>query len=244
MNQINNKINSIFLLPSLLTIGSLFCGYYAIIESFAGNFLNAGNSLFIALILDGLDGKIARITNTTTLFGAELDAFADIVSFGVAPAIVIFKWKLFLLGHLGWFIVFLYCACAGLRLARFNSRKSEDNNYFIGLPSPAASVLVVGFMYICSEFNLNNNFSINIMAFISIIASISMISTIRYYSFKNINFHKSGKFTVLLFLFFLLSLLIISPSAMIYSFFICYTLSAYILLLLKIFSKKNKVVKD
>ena len=244
MHPLNNKINSIFLLPSLVTLGSLFCGYYAIIQSFTGHFLIAGNILFIALILDWLDGYIARITNTTSLFGAELDSFADIVSFGVAPAIVILKWKLYLLGNMGWFIVFLYCACAGLRLARFNTRKSVDNNFFIGLPSPAASVLIVGYMYICIDYNFNNKISIIITALLSILASLSMISTIKYYSFKKLNFHKSGKFSVLFLLFLLFLLLISSPSVMIYVFFVGYFLSAYVLQLSKLYTKiYNKVIK-
>ena len=222
------KVSPIYLLPSMLTLGAMFCGFYAIIQSIAANFIAAGIALFIAMILDSMDGRVARLTHTSSPFGAELDSLADMVSFGVAPAVAVFNWQLHIWGKFGWLFAFIYCACAGLRLARFNTMTGiTDKKYFIGLPSPSAAALVVGFIYICANYDLNNRFFTISGTIITIIASLSMISNIKFYSFKELNVHHRGRFRILLVFLLILVLLIIYPDLFIYGFFLGYTIISY-----------------
>ena len=144
------KERGIYLLPNLFTSAALFAGFYAIVQAMNGHFELAAIAIFIAMVMDGLDGRVARMTNTQSAFGAEYDSLSDMVSFGIAPAMMAFNWQLQALGKIGWLIAFIYCACTGLRLARFNTLIGiVDKKYFVGLSSPAAAVLVVGFIYIC-----------------------------------------------------------------------------------------------
>ena len=140
---------SFYLLPNILTTASLFSGFYAIVQSMNGAYDHASIAIFVALILDGLDGRVARMTNTQSAFGAEYDSLSDMVSFGVAPALVMYVWALNPLGKLGWIAAFVYCTCAAFRLARFNVKLDIDNKkFFSGLPSPAAATLLASFIWI------------------------------------------------------------------------------------------------
>src|SRR5512141_314580 len=139
----------IFLLPNLLTTGALFAGFYAIVQAMNLRFDQASIAIFIAMVLDGLDGRVARLTRTQSAFGAEYDSLADMVAFGAAPALVIYEWSLRGMGKLGWIAAFVYCAGAALRLARFNTQLSvADKRWFTGLPSPAAAALVAGMIWV------------------------------------------------------------------------------------------------
>lgn len=226
----------IYLLPNMLTMGSMFCGFYAIIQSINANFIAAGIAIFFAMILDGLDGRIARLTHTASPFGAELDSLSDMVNFGVAPAIIIFNWQLHLLGKMGWLFVFVYCACTALRLARFNTMIGIiDRKFFLGLPCPTAAALTVGFVYTCNTYKIiPPSFLALIAAIITLVAAFSMVSTIKFYSFKELNFHHKARFRTLLTFFMGLVLLIIHPDLMIYGFFVIYTLSGYCMCLFRI----------
>jgi CDP-diacylglycerol--serine O-phosphatidyltransferase len=240
-NRPTNKVSPIYLLPNMFTLGAMFCGFYAIIQSINANFTATGIAIFFAMILDSLDGRVARLTHTSSPFGAELDSLADMISFGVAPAVIVFNWHLHNMGKIGWLFAFIYCACAGLRLARFNTMIGiVDKKFFVGLPSPSAAALVVGFVYICTIYHLHNRFIAHLGAIITLIAAFSMVSNIKFYSFKEFHFHHRARFRALLLFLLALTLLIIYPDLVIYGFFICYTLISYFMYIFRLGYRKNK----
>src|ERR1700686_645528 len=152
-NRIRRR--GIYLLPNLFTTAALFAGFYAIVQAMNGRFDHAAIAIFVAMVLDGLDGRVARLTRTQSEFGAEYDSLSDMVSFGAAPALVIYEWSLKGMGKLGWFAAFVYCACAALRLARFNTNVDVvDKRYFQGMPSPAAAGLIAGFVWTMAAFDV------------------------------------------------------------------------------------------
>lgn len=229
----------IYLLPNLFTTAALFAGFYAIVQAMNGKFEYAAVAIFIAMILDGLDGRVARLTHTQSEFGAEYDSLSDMVSFGVAPSLIIYEWALKGLGKWGWFAAFIYCAGTALRLARFNTNiEVVDKNNFQGLPSPAAAALVASFVWVM----LDNHFSGQEVRWyacaLTIFAGITMVSNIRYYSFKSVNMRKSVPFIVI-FLFALFFIFIsVDPPSMLFLLFLCYCLSGYVMHLWSL-RKKN-----
>jgi len=182
----------IYLLPNLFTTGGLFGGFFAIIAASQGRFEPACVAIFIAAILDGIDGRVARLTNTQTEFGVQYDSLADLVSFGMAPALVMYYWSLSALkldgitpGKIGWLTAFLYAACAALRLARFNSQVAQvDKRWFIGLASPAAAGLMASFVWTCSDLGLDGARMRYVAIAVTVVAALLMVSRIRYNSFK------------------------------------------------------------
>lgn len=176
----------IYLLPNLFTTAAMFSGFYAIISSINGRFEAAAMAIFIAMLLDTMDGRIARLTNTQTNFGAEYDSLADLVSFGVAPALVMYLWSLSDLGRLGWAAAFAYTVFAALRLARFNTQvATADKAFFQGLPSPAAAALIAGSVWVCHSYEIPGE-TVQYFAFVlTILAGMLMFSNIRYRSFKD-----------------------------------------------------------
>ncbi len=229
------KGSPIYLLPSMITLSSMFCGFYAMIHSIEGDFYHAGIAILLSMILDSLDGRVARLTNTSSPFGAELDSLADMVAFGAAPAMIAFNWGLHSLGRLGWLVAFIYCACAGLRLARFNVMLgAEDKKYFHGMPSPSAAALVVGFVYLCAEYKISSQAMIFLGFFITLLAGLSMVSNVKFYSFKQIHFHQTAPFRALLLFLALFVLLFYFPEEVIYAFFVLYTLFSYLCWILRI----------
>ncbi len=191
----SDKIRGIYLLPNIITTTALFGGFYAIIAAQDGRFHAAAIAIFIAMILDGLDGRIARLTNTQSDFGAEYDSFADLISFGLAPALVMYQWSLFYLvdigpgwAKLGWLAAFVYTAAAAMRLAMFNVKLEEDKHYFSGLPSPTAAALMIGLVWLCYDLDIQGE-AVRWVAFvITISAGLLMVSNIRYPTFKEIDF--------------------------------------------------------
>jgi len=182
----------IYLLPNLFTTGGLFAGFYAIIAATQGQFENACVAVFIAAILDGLDGRVARLTNTQSEFGVQYDSLADLISFGLAPALVMYHWALLSMkldgvtaGKAGWIAAFLYAACAALRLARFNAQVGQvDKRWFIGLASPAAAGLVASFVWFCHDLGYRGEeLRYGAMA-VTVVAALLMVSRLRYFSFK------------------------------------------------------------
>ena len=212
----------IYLLPNLLTTGGLFGGFFAIIAASQGRFETACIAIFVAAILDGIDGRVARLTNTQTEFGVQYDSLADLVSFGMAPALVMYHWALSYLkydssvmGRVGWAIAFLYAACAALRLARFNSQVGQvDKRWFIGLASPAAAGLMASFIWTCHEYGwTGEELRYGAMA-VTIVAGLLMVSRIRYNSFKGGSGPKSDRvpfFTLLIAVVVLIALWIEPP---------------------------------
>jgi CDP-diacylglycerol--serine O-phosphatidyltransferase len=225
-NRIRRR--GIFLLPNLFTTGALFAGFYAIVQAMNGRFDQAAIAIFVAMVLDGLDGRVARLTKTQSAFGAEYDSLADMVSFGAAPALVVYEWALRGLGKLGWIAAFVYVAGAALRLARFNTMLDvADKRYFQGLPSPAAAALVAGFVWIIDDYAIDPE-SIRWSAWVvTVFAGVTMVSNLKYYSFKTINLRRSVPFVVPLLILLVFALLSYQPSIVLFGGFVAYALSGY-----------------
>lgn len=190
----------VYLLPNLITTAALFCGFYAIVASIHGKFEPAAVAIFAAMVFDGLDGRIARLTNTQSAFGVQYDSLSDLVSFGVAPALVTFNWALSSLGKVGWSIAFLYATCAALRLARFNTQvDTADKNYFTGLASPAAAAILASMVWVGVDNHIVVSLFVAILACVVVaLAALLMVSNIRYYSFKGIDFKSRVPFVMVL----------------------------------------------
>lgn len=233
----------IYLLPNAFTTAALFAGFYAIVMAMNQRFEAACWAIFIAMILDGLDGRVARLTNTQSEFGAQYDSLSDMVSFGAAPALVIYEWSLRGLGKLGWLAAFIYCAGAALRLARFNTNiEIVDKRYFQGLPSPAAAALVVGFILMMGDPDINISArSVDWLSWaIAVFAGLTMVSNVPFYSFKDVNFKKSVPFIVVFLIALFLALVAIKPEVALWPLFLVYALSGYAILALR-FAKGKPV---
>jgi len=190
----------IYLLPNLLTLGALFAGFYAIIAGMNGNFNAAGWAILIASVLDGLDGRVARLTNTQSAFGAQFDSLADMVSFGVAPALIVFSFALSSLGNAGWAASFIFMSCAALRLARFNVQLGTvDKRFFVGLQSPVAAGLVTFVVWVAAKYEVQPGTAVAILtALLTGLTGLLMVSNYRYYSFKEIHFKGTVPYVVFL----------------------------------------------
>lgn len=219
----------IYLLPNLFTTAALFAGFYAIVQAMNGRFERSAIAIFVAMVFDGLDGRIARLTHTQSAFGAEYDSLSDMVSFGVAPALVVYEWALKGLGKLGWVAAFIYCAAAALRLARFNTQEVADKRYFQGLPSPAAAALIAGLVWLMLDFEVQGR-DIRLLAWtVTVFAGLTMISNIPFYSFKDLNFRKSVPFIALFFFLLVFVLLTSAPAKVLFTIFLIYSFSGYVL---------------
>ena len=205
----------IYLLPNLLTTASLFSGFFSIVSAINGNFIASGMALFAAQMLDGLDGRVARLTNSQSLFGAQYDSLCDVISFGLAPAIIVFLWGLDSLGQTGWVFSFFYVAAAALRLARFNTYIGSEDSYFKGLPSPVASGMVVYYVWAMSSYGIQGDEVGNFLAIFTAIltgcVSLLMVVNVPYYSFKEIELKKRVPFFSMLFVVFIFALISIDP---------------------------------
>lgn len=238
----NLRRRGIYLLPNLFTTGALFAGFYAIVQAMNLRFESAAVAIFVAMVLDGLDGRVARLTHTQSEFGAEYDSLSDMVSFGVAPALVMYEWALKGLGKWGWFAAFIYCAATALRLARFNTNiGTVDKRYFQGLPSPAAAALVAGFVWVMLDYGLKGSELNWYAAALTVFGGVSMVSNIPFYSFKDINLRKSVPFIVA-FLIALVFILISSyPPGVLFALFLAYSLSGYAVWLWRLRKKRHPV---
>jgi CDP-diacylglycerol--serine O-phosphatidyltransferase len=240
----------IYVLPNLVTLMALFGGFYAIIMAINGRFAEAAAGIFAAMVLDGLDGRVARMTGTQSAFGEQMDSLSDMVSFGAAPALVAYQWAMQPLGKAGWFAAFIYCACAALRLARFNVNTGVvSKRYFQGLPSPAAAALVAGFIWLTAAMVdvhrdvplfrhlihalggarvARGDFSW-LMFGVTLFAGLTMVTNIPYYSFKEFGGRRSVPFTVLAALALLLAVISIEPATVLFLIFVLYALSGYVI---------------
>lgn len=221
----------IYLLPNLFTTAGLFAGFYAIVQAMNTRFDQAAVAIFVAMVLDGLDGRVARLTHTQSEFGAEYDSLADMVSFGAAPALVMYEWALKSMGRIGWIAAFVYCAGAALRLARFNTNIAVvDKRYFQGLPSPAAAALVAGFIWVVDDFKIDAVSTMRWLAcIITLFAGLTMVSNIPFHAFKDINFRRSVPFWAILLIVFALILISSHPPTVLFLLFVAYSLSGYVL---------------
>lgn len=223
-HKVRNR--GIYLLPNLLTSAALFSGFYAIIAAMNGSFEKAAIAIFVSMVLDGLDGRVARMTNTQSDFGAQYDSLADMVSFGVAPALVAFSWSLQDAGKVGWVAGFIFVAGAALRLARFNTQiGSVDKRYFIGLASPAAAGVVAGMVWVGTQFEIDAAHYALVIALIVALSGILMVSNFYYHSFKEIDLKGKVPFVVLLGVVMVLAVISIDPATLLWLIFVIYAFS-------------------
>jgi CDP-diacylglycerol---serine O-phosphatidyltransferase len=220
----------IYLLPNLFTTAALFAGFYAIVQAMNVNFDYAAVAIFAAMVLDGLDGRVARMTHTQSAFGAEYDSLSDMVCFGAAPALVMYEWVLRDLGKLGWIAAFVYVAGAALRLARFNTLlEVADKRWFTGLPSPSAAAIVAGFVWVVDDLGYDPEPLRWWAWFVTVFAGLTMVSNLKYWSFKTFNLKKSVPFiVVLLVVVFLVLGLWLGPVAL-FAGFAAYAISGYVM---------------
>ena len=240
----------IYVLPNLFTLAALFGGFYAIVMAMNNKFELAAVGVFCAMVLDSLDGRVARMTHTQSAFGEQMDSLSDMVSFGAAPALIAYEWALRPLGRWGWIAAFVYCACAALRLARFNVNTAVvDKRYFQGLPSPAAAALVAGFIWLTSAMLVSHREVPIFRAVISLLSSdpigradlgwitfavtlfagLTMVTNLPYYSFKDFGGRRSVPFVVLVLIALLFAVISIEPATMLFILFVGYGVSGYVL---------------
>jgi CDP-diacylglycerol---serine O-phosphatidyltransferase len=230
----------IYLLPNLFTTAALFAGFYAIVQAMNQRYEDAAVAIFVAMVLDGLDGRVARMTRTQSEFGAEYDSLSDMVSFGAAPALIVYEWALKGMGKLGWLAAFVYCAGAALRLARFNTNiEVVDKGFFQGLPSPAAAALVAGFIWVTNDFGLLGADLRWYAWVITMFAGLTMVSNIPYYSGKDFNLRRSVPFMAIFLMVIGYVLIASYPPGVLFGVFIAYGLSGYVLWLWRLKNRKN-----
>ena len=216
----------IYLLPNLLTTGGLFSGFYAIVSSMNGHFEAAAVAIFVAMIFDGLDGRVARLTNTQSEFGAQYDSMSDMLSFGMAPALVAYNWGLADLGKFGWLAAFVYVACAALRLARFNANLGvTDGRFFQGLASPAAAAIVAGMVWTGSNYEIDGASIGYLVGVLTIVTGLLMVSNFRYNSFKDVNWRDRVSFLTILLVVAIFVVIAARPAEMLFGIFFIYAFS-------------------
>ena len=225
----------IFLLPNLFTTAALFAGFYAIVAAMGGRFEAAAVAIYVAMVLDGADGRIARLTNTQSAFGAEYDSLSDVVSFGLAPALVVYEWSLAGMGKLGWLAAFFYAAAAALRLARFNTQiGTADKRYFQGLPCPAAAAVVAGLVWFATDYAVVGAELVAVTFIATGATGALMVSNIRYYSFKDLDLRGRVPFMAILLVVVLFVFVSSDPPLVLFSASLLYAVSGPVLTLLRI----------
>ena len=226
--MVRKRRKGIYILPNLFTLGALFGGFYAIVMAMDDRFDLAGIGIFCAMVLDSLDGRVARMTNTQSAFGEQMDSLSDMVSFGAAPALVAYEWALKSLGRWGWVAAFVYCACAALRLARFNVNTAVvDKRYFQGLPSPAAAALVAGFMWVMNDIGFKGYELSWGMFALALYAGLTMVTNVPFYSFKDVRMKQSVPFVVIVGIALGIAVITIQPPLVLFALFVVYGLSGY-----------------
>ena len=224
--SVHARSRGIYLLPNLLTTAALFAAFYSVVAAMKGNFDLAAIAIFIAMVADALDGRVARMTNTQTEFGAQYDSLSDMVAFGVAPSLVIYSWSLSYLGKFGWLIAFFYTAATALRLARFNAQTGdEDKRYFQGLPSPAAAGVLASTVWLGYAFEIEGYVIAIPAALLTIYVAALMVSTIRYHSFKQIDWKGRVPFFVTVVLVSVLTAIAMNPPHILFAIFFLYAFS-------------------
>ncbi len=221
------RSRGIYLLPNLFTTAGLFAGFYSIVAAINDRFEAAAVTIFIAMVLDGIDGRVARMTHTQTNFGAEYDSLVDMVAFGLAPALVVYLWCLQSLGKVGWLIAFIYAACAALRLARFNTQNgSAEKRFFKGLASPSAAAIVAGFVWVSTDYMTEPTKSISVIGLVlTLFAGLLMVSNILFRSFKDFDVKSRVPFVALLVVVLVFVLISIDPPIVLFAGFLIYALS-------------------
>ena len=226
---VRKRRKGIYILPNLFTLAGLFGGFYAIVMAMNGRFDQAAIGVFSAMVLDSLDGRIARMTNTQSAFGEQMDSLSDMVSFGAAPALIAYVWALTSLGRWGWIGAFVYCACAALRLARFNVNTAVvDKRFFQGLPSPAAAALVAGFIWLMTDAGYSGEEVRWVTFGLTLYAGLTMVTNIPFYSFKDISMKRSVPFAVIVLIALVIAVINIHPPTVMFGLFVIYGFSGYV----------------
>ncbi len=233
---VKKRRKGIYILPNLFTLAALFGGFYAIVMAMDGRFDQATIGIFCAMVLDSLDGRVARMTNTQSAFGEQMDSLSDMVSFGAAPALIAYLWTLKGLGRWGWIAAFVYCACAALRLARFNVNTAVvDKRFFQGMPSPAAAALVIGFIGLMTDLGISGTESLGIFDVrwitfgLALFAGLTMVTNVPFYSFKGVHMKRSVPFAVLVAIALGIAVVNIDPPTVLFCVFVAYSLSGYVI---------------
>ena len=233
---VRKRRKGIYILPNLFTLAALFGGFYSIVMAMNGSFTLAAYGVLFAMLFDSLDGRVARMTNTQSAFGEQMDSLSDMVSFGVAPALIAYIWALKGLGRWGWFAAFVYCSCAALRLARFNVNTGVvDKRWFQGVPSPAAAALVVGFIWVMDDYGVVRGqdgtitwYAMSwVMFALTLYAGLTMVTNAPFYSFKDITFKRSVPFAVLVSIPLVIALINIHAPSVLFAVFAIYGFSGY-----------------
>ena len=233
---VHKRHKNIYILPNLFTLAALFGGFYSIVMAMNGSFTLAAYGVLFAMLFDSLDGRVARMTNTQSAFGEQMDSLSDMVSFGVAPALIAYIWALKGLGRWGWIAAFVYCSCAALRLARFNVNTGVvDKRWFQGLPSPAAAALVVGFIWVMDDYGVVRGqdgtitwYAMSwVMFALTLYAGLTMVTNAPFYSFKDINFKRSVPFAVVVSIPLVIALINIHAPSVLFAVFAIYGFSGY-----------------
>ena len=218
----------IYMVPNMITLAALFGGFYSVVMAMNGRYDLATVGIFVAMVLDSLDGRVARLTNTQSAFGEQMDSLSDMVSFGAAPALIAYEWTLRDLGRWGWIAAFVYCACAALRLARFNVNTAVvDKRYFQGLPSPAAAALVAGFIWLMTELGIPPQDVTWAMFAITLYTGLTMVTNVPFYSFKDLSLKKSVPFAAIVLVALGIAIINIHPPTVLFALFVVYGLSGY-----------------
>jgi CDP-diacylglycerol--serine O-phosphatidyltransferase len=237
----SKRRRGIYLLPNLFTTAALFGGFYAILSANAGHFEAAALGIFAAMILDGFDGRIARMTNTQTAFGAEYDSLSDMVAFGVAPALVAYEWGLAGLGKLGWLAAFIYTAAAALRLARFNTQIGiADKRYFQGLASPSAAAIIAGAVWIGADNEIDAGSVSLLLGLLTAGAGLLMVSNFRYHSFKTLDLHGRVPFMVIVLVMLVFALVVLDPPIVLFLMFLSYAASGPVFTLVRLRQRRGQ----
>ena len=227
---VRKRRKGIYVLPNLVTLAALFGGFYAIVMAMNGRYGMAAIGIFCAMVLDSLDGRVARMTNTQSAFGEQMDSLSDMVSFGAAPALIAYEWALRGLGRWGWIAAFVYCACAALRLARFNVNTGVvDKRYFQGLPSPAAAALIAGFILLMSELGYKGEEVPWFMFTIALYAGLTMVTNVPFYSFKDFGGRRSVPFVVIVLVVLGIGAVSLDPARTLFALFVGYGISGYVI---------------
>ena len=239
--SLEKRRRGIYILPNLFTTAALFAGFYAIVQAMNQRFEVAAVAIFVAMVLDGLDGRVARLTHTQSAFGAEYDSLSDMVSFGAAPALVMYEWALRDMGKLGWIAAFIYCAGAALRLARFNTNIDVvDKRYFQGLPSPAAAALIAGMVWVVIDNGITGEDVRWPACFLTIFAGVSMVSNVLFWSGKDINLRRSVPFIVVIALVMAFALVSSYPPGVLFALFLAYAASGYVTYVWRWFKRRQR----
>ncbi|MDL5032184.1 CDP-diacylglycerol--serine O-phosphatidyltransferase [Pelomonas sp. APW6] len=233
LTPVRPRRKGIYILPNLFTLAALFGGFYAIVMAMHGRFEQSVYGVFCAMVLDSLDGRVARMTNTQSTFGEQMDSLSDMVSFGAAPALITYEWALQGLGKWGWFAAFVYCAGAALRLARFNTNIAVvDKRFFQGVPSPAAAALVMGLIWVVEDAGYHAPAASTGLAWLAfgftLFAGLTMVTNAPFYSFKDISFKRSVPFVSVVAIALGIALINLDPPKVLFGLFCAYGLSGYV----------------